>query len=69
MEIKESAEEEVEDLDVNMEGTEDLVAPTPSEEYKENEEESEEEADIDFEELPLDDFQSELELDDFGDEH
>ena len=66
--IRESTDDEVEELEVNMEGTEDLVAPTPSDDYKE-EEELEEDIDIDFEELPLDDFQDELELDDFGDEH
>lgn len=65
--IRESTDDEVEELEVNMEGTEDLVAPTPSDDYKE--EELEEDIDIDFEELPLDDFQDELELDDFGDEH
>ncbi|MDT8715807.1 DNA-directed RNA polymerase subunit beta [Clostridium sp. 19966] len=67
--IKESVDEEMEDLDVNIEGTEDLVPPTPTEEYLDGEEEAEEDIEEDFDELPLDDFQNELELDDFSDEH
>jgi len=67
--IRESTDDEVEDLEVNMEGTEDLVAPAPLDDYKDGEEDIDEDIDIDFEELPLDDFQDELELDDFGDEH
>ncbi|NLM35321.1 MAG: DNA-directed RNA polymerase subunit beta [Clostridiales bacterium] len=67
--IRESTDDEVEDLEVNMEGTEDLVAPAPLDDYKDGEEDIDEDIDIDFEELPLDDFQNELELDDFGDEH
>ena len=67
--IKESVEEEMEELEVNIEGSEELVPPTPGDDYLDTDEEVEEEIDLDYDELPLDDFQDELELDDFGDEH
>ena len=67
--LKESVDEEMEELDVNIEGTEDFVPPTPTEEYVEMDEEVEEEQDIDYDDLPLEDFGTELELDDFNDEH
>lgn len=69
--LKESVEEELEDLDVNLEGTEEFVPPTPDDDYLESneEEQDEEDIDIDYAELPLDDFQGELEIDDFNDEH
>jgi DNA-directed RNA polymerase subunit beta len=67
--LKESVEEEMEELEVNIEGTEEFVPPTAAEDYLEGEEEVDEELDIDYDDLPLDDFQDELELDDFGDEH
>ncbi|MBU5591734.1 DNA-directed RNA polymerase subunit beta [Clostridium sp. MSJ-4] len=68
--LKESVEEEQEDLDVNIEGAEQVVQPAePEDDYVENNEEEQEEIDIDYDELPLDDFEKELELDDFGDEH
>ncbi|WP_163195122.1 DNA-directed RNA polymerase subunit beta [Clostridium thermarum] len=67
--IKESVDEEMEDLEVNIEGTEELIPPTPTDDYLDNDEEIDEDIDIDYDELPLDDFQDELELDDFGDEH
>ena len=67
--IKESVEEEMEDLDVNLEGSEEFIPATPSDDYLDSEEEIEEELDLDYDDLPLDDFQDELELDDFGDEH
>jgi DNA-directed RNA polymerase subunit beta len=67
--LKESVEEELEEIEVNLEGTEEFVPPTPTDDYVEVEEENEEDVDLDFEDLPLDDFQDELELDDFNDEH
>jgi len=68
--LKESVEDDVEDLEVNIEGTEELPASAPSDDYVENEEEAEEELDVNFDDLPLDDFQSEdLEIDDFNDEN
>lgn len=67
--LKESVEEEMEDIDVNIEGTEDFVPPTPSDDYVEPEEDPDEEVELDYDELPLDDIESELEIDDFNDEH
>ncbi|KAJ49846.1 DNA-directed RNA polymerase subunit beta [Clostridium tetanomorphum] len=70
--LKESVDDELEDLDVNIEGTEDYVPPTPSDDYVEDEEKNEvadEEPDLDYDDLPLDEFKNELELDDFNDEH
>ncbi|MBU5485024.1 DNA-directed RNA polymerase subunit beta [Clostridium sp. MSJ-11] len=70
--LKESVEDELEELDVNMEGTEEYVPPTPSDEYVEEEDKGEnieEDMDIDYEDLPLNDFENDLELDDFNDEH
>ncbi|WP_315118801.1 DNA-directed RNA polymerase subunit beta [uncultured Clostridium sp.] len=70
--LKESVEDELEELEVNIEGTEEYVPPTPSDEYVEDEEKNEnvdEDVDIDYEDLPLDDFENDLELDDFNDEH
>jgi len=69
--LKESVEEELEELEVNIEGTEEFVPPAPTEEFVEAEieeevEEFEEEPDYD---LSLDDFEEDLELDDFNDEH
>ena len=74
--IKESVEEEMEDLEVNIEGAEDLPAPTPTTVFNdENEEftENEEDLDINYDELPLEDIEGDLEddfdLTDFTDEH
>ncbi|MCM8712073.1 DNA-directed RNA polymerase subunit beta [Clostridium sp. SYSU_GA19001] len=67
--LKESVEEELEELDVNMEGTEDFVPPAPSEEYFETDDDIEEDVDLDYDDLPLDSFGDDLELDDFNDEH
>lgn len=66
--LRESVEEELEDLGVNIEGSEEFVPPTPSDEYMENEE-IEEELEIDYDDLPLDELQGDLEIDDFNDEH
>jgi DNA-directed RNA polymerase subunit beta len=66
--LRESVEDEIEDLDVNIEENEDFVPPTPSGEFMENEE-IEEELDIDYDDLPLDELQGDFEIDDFNDEH
>lgn len=66
--LRESVDEEIEDLGVNIEGNEEFVPPAPSDDYIENDD-SDEELDLDYEDLSLDDIQGELEIDDFGDEH
>ncbi|WP_315110444.1 DNA-directed RNA polymerase subunit beta [Clostridium intestinale] len=57
------------ELDVNIEGNEDFVPATPDGEdsYLTGDEELEEE--LDYESFQLDEFQEDLELDDFNDEH
>lgn len=57
------------ELDVNIEGNEDFVPATPDGEdsYLAGDEELEEE--LDYESFQLDEFQEDLELDDFNDEH
>jgi DNA-directed RNA polymerase subunit beta len=65
--LKESVEEELEELEVNLEGTEEFVPPAPSEEYIETDDDVEEE-DFEFDELP-ESFDDDLDLDDFNDEH
>ncbi|NMM63492.1 DNA-directed RNA polymerase subunit beta [Clostridium sp. P21] len=66
--LKESVDEEIEDLGVNIEGSEELVPPTPTDDYVEAEE-SDEELDLDYDDLSLDELQGNLEIDDFNDEH
>jgi DNA-directed RNA polymerase subunit beta len=66
--LKEAVEEELEVLEVNIEGTEDFVPPAPSEEYIETDD-VEEETDLEFDDLPLDSFNDDLELEDFNEEH
>ncbi|MTK11564.1 MAG: DNA-directed RNA polymerase subunit beta [Clostridiaceae bacterium] len=66
--LRESVDEEIEDLGVNIEGNEEFVPPAPSDDYIENDD-SDEELDLDYEDLSLDEIQGELEIDDFGDEH
>lgn len=66
--LRESVDEEMEDLGVNIEGNEEFVPPPPSDDYVENDD-SDEELDLDYEDLSLDEIQGELEIDDFGDEH
>lgn len=66
--LRESVDEEIEDLGVNIEGNEEFVPPPPSDDYIENDD-SDEELDLDYEDLSLDEIQGELEIDDFGDEH
>lgn len=72
--LRDSVYEELEDLEVNIEGKEDVVPPVveveelePLEEVEAAEEE--EDLDIDYASLPLDDFEEELVLDDFNDEN
>ncbi|MEA4825196.1 MAG: DNA-directed RNA polymerase subunit beta, partial [Clostridium sp.] len=81
--IKESVEEEMEELGVNIEGIEDEIAPVSGddiENYKSEEDIEEigdmedvddfdEELKIDYDELPLDELGDGLELEDFNDEH
>jgi DNA-directed RNA polymerase subunit beta len=67
--LKEAVEEELEVLEVNIEGTEDFVPPAPSEEYIETDDDVEEETDLEFDDLPLDSFNDDLELEDFNEEH
>ncbi|SMC29149.1 DNA-directed RNA polymerase subunit beta [Clostridium acidisoli DSM 12555] len=68
--LKESVDEELEELGVNIEGSEDGVPPVPTDDYVEPEEqEPEEDIELDYEDLPLEDFQEGLELEDFNDEH
>lgn len=66
--LRESVEDEIEDIGVNIEGNEEFIPPTPSDEYIENEE-VEEELEIDYDDLPLDELEGDLEIDDFNDEH
>ena len=68
--LKELGEDDdIAELDVNIEGNEDFVPPTPEGEdsYINIDEELEEE--LDYESFQLDEFQEDLELDDFNDEH
>ena len=71
--LKEFAEEDMDDLEVNIEGTEEIVndIPVGDDSYTSGEEESEEEIEFDAEAFTLDGFhEEELELDDFvNDEH
>ncbi|WP_010239743.1 DNA-directed RNA polymerase subunit beta [Clostridium arbusti] len=69
--LKESMEEGLEDLAVNIEGNEDSVPPVPSDDYVEsdNQDTEDEDIDLDYDDLPLDDLKNGLELEDFNDEH
>ena len=71
VELKEFAEGDMADLEVNIEGAEDSVVPEPEvvdDNYEENKEEDLD--DIDFDEnADIDEFEDQLELDDFNDEH
>ncbi|GFP77878.1 DNA-directed RNA polymerase subunit beta [Clostridium fungisolvens] len=66
--LKELVDEDIEELEVNIEGTEDLVPQTPDvdDSYTSGEETEE---DIDYDSLDFDEFNTDLELDDFNDEH
>ncbi|GKU27844.1 DNA-directed RNA polymerase subunit beta [Clostridium folliculivorans] len=66
--LKELVDEDIEELEVNIEGTEDIVPQTPDvDDSYTSAEESEE--DIDYDSLDFDEFNTDLELDDFNDEH
>ncbi|MCB2306679.1 DNA-directed RNA polymerase subunit beta [Clostridium estertheticum] len=70
--IKESVDDEMEELNlnVNIEGSEDVMPESPTEEYVELIDEDEEvDVDINYDEVPLEDFGEDLELNDFNDEH
>jgi len=70
--LKDTVDEELEELEVNIEGSEKFIPPAPVEEFAEvldDLEEVEEEVDVNFEDIPIEDFESELELEDFNDEH
>ncbi|MEK6265794.1 MAG: DNA-directed RNA polymerase subunit beta [Clostridium sp.] len=70
--LKESVDDEIEELNlnVNIEGSEDIIPETPTEEYVELVDEDEEtDADINYDEIPLEEFGEDLELNDFNDEH
>ncbi|GKX68809.1 DNA-directed RNA polymerase subunit beta [Inconstantimicrobium mannanitabidum] len=71
--LRDITEDEAAELEVNIEGTEDSIVPTNpdiDDNYvAEESEEIEEIEDVDYDNLEFDDFDSELELDDFNDEH
>jgi len=78
--IRESVEEEMEDLGVNIEGAEDILLTSPSDDIGNVKEEDalddiddiegfDDELKIDYDELPLDELEDGLELEDFNDEH
>ncbi|WP_097028566.1 DNA-directed RNA polymerase subunit beta [Clostridium peptidivorans] len=70
--LRESIDDDLEELDVNIEGTEEITPGTPEDEYIEEtkDENIDEDIDLDdFDDLPLDELQSNLELGDFNDEH
>ncbi len=68
--LKESVDDDTENLDVNIEASEDSVEPAPSEKDVEPEEhDSDEDIDLDYEDLPIEDLKKGLELEDFNDEH
>jgi len=75
VQLKELTDDDSEQLDVNMEGTEDFVAPTeqngdmPSDDsYTEPEEKEEDIDDEDFDGFQIDSLQDDLRLDDFNDD-
>ena len=70
--LKESVDDEIEDLNlnVNIEGSEDIIPEAPTEEFIELLDEDEEvDIDINYDEIPLEEFGDDLELNDFNDEH
>lgn len=70
--LKESVDDELEELNlnVNIEGSEDVIPEAPTEEYIELIDEDEEvDVDINYDEIPLEEFGEDLELNDFNDEH
>ncbi|MFL0196181.1 DNA-directed RNA polymerase subunit beta [Clostridium sp. WILCCON 0269] len=68
--LKESVDEEIENLDVNIEGNEDFILPSQDNDYEEAEDsEEDDELDLDYDDLTLDDLKDDLKIDDFNDEH
>ncbi|WP_128609149.1 DNA-directed RNA polymerase subunit beta, partial [Clostridium haemolyticum] len=75
--IRESVDEEMEDLGVNIEGNEDEIISVTQQSKDDSEEAIEDMNDIDefdemkleYNDLPLDEFENGLELEDFNDEH
>lgn len=68
--LKELIDDDIDDLEVNIEGTEELVPQPPSDDVDDSYMVTEDmEDDIDYDNLDLDDFSGDLELDDFNDEH
>ncbi|MBZ9637115.1 DNA-directed RNA polymerase subunit beta [Clostridium sp. FP1] len=70
--LKESVDDEIEELNlnVNIEGSEDIIPEAPTEEYIELIDDDEEvDIDINYDEIPLEEFGEDLELNDFNDEH
>ncbi|MCY6371567.1 DNA-directed RNA polymerase subunit beta [Clostridium ganghwense] len=73
--IKESVEEEMEDLGINIEGAEDTVASSPSSDVNantdlvNNKNQEDNDVKLEYDELPLDELGDGLELEDFNDEH
>ena len=71
VELKEFADSDMADLEVNIEGTEESVVPQPEvsdDGYEENREVDIDDIEYD-ENAVIEDFDGELELDDFNDEH
>ncbi|MFL0249207.1 DNA-directed RNA polymerase subunit beta [Clostridium neuense] len=69
--LKESVDDDTDDLNINIEGNEDSPEPPVTDDYVEGDESEpdDENLDIDYDDLPLDDLQKGLELEDFNDEH
>ena len=57
-------------LNVNIEGSEDIIPEAPTEEYIElMDDDDDVDIDVNFDEIPLEEFGDDLELNDFNDEH
>ncbi|WP_291632925.1 DNA-directed RNA polymerase subunit beta [Clostridium sp.] len=70
--LKESVDDEMEELNlnVNIEGSEDIIPESPTEEYVELIDEDEDvDIDINYDDIPVEEFGEDLELNDFNDEH
>lgn len=68
--LKESVDEEIENLDVNIEGNEDFILSSQDNDYEEPEDSDEEdELNLDYDDLTLDDLKDDLKIEDFNDEH
>lgn len=68
--LRDSVDEGLESLDVNIEGNEDGVPSSPPDDYVETDnQDADDDIELDYDDLPLDDLQNGLELEDFNDEH